>query len=272
MKIDIFKEYFNKFVTILDKNISVEAALYALNGDGKRIRFLLSVNTSKDINVCDENAYRLAVAVELIHNYSLIHDDLPSMDNSDFRRNKPSCHKVYGDAQAILAGDGLLNLAAEVVLGAKIEDNAFSYLNAAKYIFECAGFNGMVGGQSKDVTENAFISKEEYYSLVENKTAKLIRAAVVSQALYANKNDDTVAKLKNYAYNLGMAYQFADDITDAEEDVKKASILTYYKKPQAIKIIDTLCSAALKELNSAKIQSQYLTEIIDTVLKRAQNG
>lgn len=270
MEKDVFKEYFFRYVTELDKTISVEAALYALNGKGKRSRFLLSLNTAKDIGVCDENAIRLAIAVELIHNYSLIHDDLPIMDNSDFRRGKPSCHKIYGDAQAVLAGDGLLNLAAEVVLGG---DNAhYNYLPAAKYIFECSGFNGMVGGQSKDVMENAKITKEEYFFLVKNKTAKLIEAAIVPQVIYANKNDNIVARLTDFAYNLGMAYQFADDLADAEEDAKKASILTYFDLPQAIKLVEKLCDTALNNLDSAKIQSQFLTNSVNAVLKRAQNG
>lgn len=143
-------EFFEKFLSDTENSRALEAALYTLRNAGKRIRPNLVFKTAALFDVYDENVERIACAVELIHNYSLIHDDLPCMDDDDFRRGKPSCHKVFGEGTAVLAGDGLLNLAAEVLCGGLCGEK---YFKAMGRLFSRTGFNGMIGGQSCDIDE-----------------------------------------------------------------------------------------------------------------------
>ena len=151
----------------------------------------------------------------MIHTYSLIHDDLPCMDDDDFRRGKPSCHKQFGEAIAVLAGDGLLNLAIETLLGGDYSKN---YFNAIKFVFECSGVCGMIGGQAIDILPQKTNDFETLDFLTENKTAKLIMACIGATAIYCSATDEQMSDLLAFAENFGKAFQVADDLLDADID------------------------------------------------------
>lgn len=250
--------------------IALNAGLYAVSTGGKRFRFLLSLDTAKVFNnINNENAQRLAVAVELIHNYSLIHDDLPCMDNADERRGLPSCQKKFGETQAILAGDGLLTSAMEVIAGGKADQN---YFDASKYIFKCAGFGGMIFGQSIDIL-NKYLSFDEYKKLSELKTSKLICASVVPQAILAGAANETKKLLAEFCIKLGLIYQFVDDLFDKDEDTQKTSILTFFTYEKAKELIFIIAKEAnilLKKLNDNFSENtfNFLKKRLDQVLKR----
>lgn len=266
---DFFVEILDGF---LDENYSKTsdafvAAKYAIETGGKRFRFYLSLETAKAFgNEKDNNAQRLAVAVELIHNYSLIHDDLPCMDNADMRRGQPSCQKKFGETQATLAGDGLLNMAAEVILGGCVREN---YLKAAKYLFDCSGFNGMVSGQSIDV-ENKKLTFEEYRELAKLKTSKLICASVVPQAILGGANERIIKSLTDCCEKLGLVYQFVDDMSDKDEDEKKVSVLSYSDKKNAEKYVLQLAEYIEKSLHTLSIRGEFdfLAQFLDSVTAR----
>ena len=265
-----FENFFNNYYIKNDfENTSLDAAKYALQAGGKRFRFLLSMTTAKCFeNHEDDNARRLAVAVELIHNYSLVHDDLPCMDDADERRGLPSCQKKFGEAQAVLAGDGLLNCAAEILFDGRASEN---YLKASKYLFEAAGFWGMVGGQSIDV-KNSKLTFDEYNTLALLKTSKLICASVIPQAIYAKRNEKEISLLENFCNLLGLIYQFVDDLFDKIEDEFKPSILTFFDNNDAKKYICELSIKAneiLSELkNCSSYNYNYLKNYLHTVINR----
>lgn len=202
-----------------------EAMSYAVLGGGKRLRAQLVIEAAHA--VCDlhkstfvlEDYVPNACAIELIHAYSLVHDDLPSMDDSDMRRGQPSCHKKYGEAQAVLTGDGLLNLAYEVLLQ---NAKSTSALQAAKVLSQAAGRIGMVGGQYQDIcwsnASDLQIDANELLAMQARKTGALIRSAVECGALLANATDEQHEQLRQYGENLGKAFQLRDDVLDVEGD------------------------------------------------------
>jgi len=191
-----------------------ESMLYSIDAGGKRIRPLLLLDTiasfNKEISL---GGYQTAAALEMIHTYSLIHDDLPAMDNDDLRRGKPTNHKVYGDAMAILAGDGLLTLAFELVSMAEIEPTEKVLL--LQLLAKASGTHGMVAGQAADMqAEGNKLSIEELMAIHQRKTGALIRFAVVAGGILANQSEGTLEKLDQLAKHLGLAFQIRDDLLD----------------------------------------------------------
>lgn len=196
-----------------------DAARYSLLAGGKRIRPILLLEFAKLFGTPTEVAMPFACALECIHTYSLIHDDMPCMDNDDMRRNRPTNHKVYGDAMALLAGDALLNRAYEIMLAAITNERT---AKAAAYIADCAGVNGMVGGQCIDLAnEGKDISSHTLHSMHAKKTGALIRAACVGGALLGTDNARIIATTEQYAHDLGLAFQIIDDILDVEGDMSR---------------------------------------------------
>ncbi len=191
-----------------------ESLTYSLNLGGKRIRPVLMLAVGELLGVEREKLMNFALALELIHTYSLIHDDLPEMDNDDFRRGKPSNHKVFGTGFAVLAGDGLLNTAYSILFNECF--NGGEYVSAAKYICDCAGVNGMIAGQAADLmNEKADCNDERTLDFIyENKTAKLIMAAVVVPSILCGGKYYT--ELKVFGRDLGFLFQLTDDILDVE--------------------------------------------------------
>jgi geranylgeranyl diphosphate synthase type II len=186
---------------------------------GKRIRPILSIAVNDMLKGDRSSVTPYAIAIELIHTYSLIHDDLPCMDNDDLRRGKPTNHKVFGEAMAVLAGDGLLNLAYEIMLADAVKDknNMLQKSETARLIAEAAGISGMIAGQVMDMeAENRDISYEELCIMHKKKTGALIRAAVLAPAILLDAKEEIRTNLEVYADNIGLAFQIKDDILDNE--------------------------------------------------------
>src|SRR5208337_1145518 len=200
-----------------------EAVHYSVFNGGKRIRPILCLAAAEAVGGDLASAMPVACALELIHTYSLIHDDLPAMDNDDFRRGKPTCHKVFGEDIAILAGDALLTEAFVLLSRAeKVRLSGFSAerrLAVIQEIAYAAGICGMVGGQALDVLSGKSESGEDTLREIHRrKTGALIVAAVKSGAIIFNAGKDKIQSLAEYGINAGLAFQIADDILNVEGD------------------------------------------------------
>ena len=191
-----------------------ESMRYSLLAGGKRIRPVLALEFARLAGLADwKTALPMACALELVHTYSLIHDDLPCMDNDDLRRGKPSCHKAFGEATAMLAGDVLLTEAFDVI--ANVEAPAIVNVRAARALGAGAGSRGMVYGQELDLKYEALAATEEQLRLIHrNKTGALINAAVQMGAAAAQANETQCRELEGYAYGIGLVFQIVDDVLD----------------------------------------------------------
>jgi len=196
-----------------------EAMRYSLRAGGKRLRPVLLLAACELAGGRAEEAMDFALGLEMIHTYSLIHDDLPAMDNDDLRRGKPTSHKVFGEAMAILAGDGLLNGAAELMLGAALRREDFRGLRAAEAIMRHAGVTGMIAGQVMDVTSEGQAPDGETVSYIHShKTADLIQAPMEAGLILGGAGEADVARGAAYGYHLGLAFQMTDDLLDVTGD------------------------------------------------------
>lgn len=259
------------------KNI-LESIEYSLFTGGKRIRPILALKSYNIFSNKDnyDEIIPFAIAIEMIHTYSLIHDDLPSMDNDDMRRGKPSNHKVYGEALAILAGDALLNLAFETIIDSFIglKDN-YEYekrSKAAKSISEYSGLLGMVGGQVVDLyPEKNEISEDELLYMYKSKTAALIQSATVSGSIIGGANKEEIEIMEKFGYYLGMAYQIKDDILDQEEDeeINKITYLSHYGIEKTKKDLKSFSDKAKIQLEFLKNRNTvYLLKLTDELTDR----
>ncbi len=191
-----------------------EAMEYTLFAGGKRVRPFLTVEAAHLINGNIEAAKKVGAALELIHTYSLIHDDLPAMDNDDYRRGKLTNHKIYGSGMAILAGDALLTYAFNILARINILPCEHR-LQIINLVSEAAGFQGMVGGQALDIdTENSSLSLEELKIMHRAKTGALFECSLLAGAYCGNPTSKEIAVLKNFAKHLGLTFQIVDDILD----------------------------------------------------------
>lgn len=197
-----------------------EAMIYSLKAGGKRLRPILIFATVSAFDKDEKVAIPIACALEMLHTYSLIHDDLPSMDDDDLRRGLPTNHKVYGEAIAILAGDALLTESIRVI--ADMDSNLISDLTKIKLISsftKAAGPEGMVGGQAADLlAEEKQIELNELEYIHEHKTGKLLAYAVEAGAIISGATEDQLKSLRGFARHLGLAFQIRDDILDIEGD------------------------------------------------------
>ena len=200
-----------------------EAMNYSLKAGGKRLRPILTLEACRIVGGNEEDAIPFAIAIEMIHTYSLIHDDLPALDNDDLRRGRPTNHKVYGDAMAILAGDGLLNYAFEIMLSSSIgKENPAKYLNAINEIAKSSGVYGMIGGQVVDIeSEDKKIEMEKLDFIHLNKTAAIIVGCMRAGAIIGDATEEQLENITKYATNIGLSFQIADDILDITGDESK---------------------------------------------------
>jgi geranylgeranyl diphosphate synthase type II len=197
----------------------VRAMRYSLEAGGKRLRPVLCIAASEAVGGSHGDVMPAACALELIHTYSLIHDDLPAMDDDDLRRGKATCHKAFDEATAILAGDALLTLAFETLAhaGRREQNRAVKWLEVAYLIARAAGCSGMVQGQMMDIySEQRQITLEELETLHGLKTAALIEAAVRAGAVLGGGSAQQIASLGAYGRHIGLAFQMADDILNVE--------------------------------------------------------
>ena len=206
------KQYYARFHGE-PQGVLFESIEYSLLSGGKRLRSTLVLEFCRMIGGEWKKALPFAAAIEMIHTYSLIHDDLPCMDNDDFRRGKPTNHKVYGDAMAILAGDALLTDAFTVASTAQLPAQAV--LEAIQVLSECAGSLGMVGGQVLDIqSQNRMLTEQEVLDVQTRKTGALIRAACAMGAIAGGATPEQYDAACQYAAGLGLAFQIRDDMLD----------------------------------------------------------
>ena len=190
-----------------------EAMWYSLSAGGKRIRPVLVMEFCRVCGGDTKNAEAAACAIEMIHTFSLIHDDLPCMDNDDYRRGKPSCHKAYGEATALLAGDALENLAFGIIADAIIPDSV--KVRLVQTLAKAVGVNGMIGGQVIDTEyEGKNIPEEMLLRMYSMKTSALLKAACLMGCICAEADEEKMTAAIKYAENLGLAFQIIDDILD----------------------------------------------------------
>ncbi len=197
-----------------------DAMQYSLQAGGKRLRPVLLLAAADLLEGSVQEALPFACALEMIHTYSLIHDDLPAMDDDDLRRGRPACHKAFGEAVAILAGDGLLSAAAEVMLNAAAGMDSLRGTMAARAILRRAGVCGMVAGQTVDVTmEGTEPTAERVTYIHRHKTADLLTAPLEAAAWLAGADPAQREALLAYGASVGLAFQMADDLLDVEGDM-----------------------------------------------------
>ena len=198
-----------------------KAMKYSLMADGKRLRPILCLAATEAVGGKSENTVRAACALEMIHTYSLIHDDLPAMDNDDLRRGRPTCHLAFNEATAILAGDGLLTLAFQILSTNNFtnENQASKWLRVLHHIASAAGYEGMIEGQMRDVaSEGIQLEIEALEKMHALKTGALIEASIHTGAVLGDGSQEQIECLKIYAENIGLAFQVIDDILDVEGD------------------------------------------------------
>lgn len=279
--INIWLEDYFKNKGTYEKTI-YEGMAYSLNAGGKRIRpllFLLGYSLKeKDY----KKVLPVACAIEMIHTYSLIHDDLPAMDNDDLRRGRPTNHKVFGEAMAILAGDGLLNEAMNIMFKYSLQNNCHESLLACQNISLAAGVEGMIGGQVIDIlSENHKIPLDQLYTMHNKKTGALIKSSIVSGAIASGADDETIANLTEYGDNLGLAFQIKDDILDVTGDTKvmgkmaksdisnnKTTFITEYGLEKCIDLCSSLTEKCLENLCKVKGDTEPLKYLTLYLLKR----
>lgn len=219
----LVEEEMKKLLPVADRypKIIHEAMEYSLMAGGKRIRPILCLLTAELFEKPGQDLLRCACALEFLHTYTLVHDDLPCMDNDDLRRGKPTLHKVYPENIALLAGDGLLTLSFEI-LAANSGKHPERGLRAVTDLAKLTGSEGVIGGQVLDLlAEKREITPSELEEIHHNKTAKLLMASVRMGAILSGADEDPLKILTEYAQNLGHAFQIADDILDETGDVAK---------------------------------------------------
>jgi geranylgeranyl diphosphate synthase type II len=206
-----------------NSSVVVSAMRHSLMAEGKRIRPVLCIAASQAVGGRTEDALMAACALEMIHTYSLIHDDLPAMDNDDLRRGKPTCHIAFDEATAILTGDALLTLGFEILSSIELNhitvNNAFKWLRVINIIAKAAGYKGMIEGQIKDIAaEGNRIGLKDLKKMHALKTGALIEASISTGAILGNGNVEQIQQLNIYAKNIGLAFQVVDDILNVEGD------------------------------------------------------
>lgn len=290
---ELMKEEFNEYRKIVDKHLDefievvypesiYQSMRYSLLAGGKRLRPVIAFAVAKLFKVPDEVITPSACAIEMLHCQSLIHDDLPAMDNDDFRRGKPSNHKAFGEATAILAGDALLSFAPKLII-----DKTPSYvdpkavLNVLNEFFKAAGVDGIISGQIVDLdSEKKKISDETLSYLYEYKTAKLFELAVRTGAILGNAYDTLIEELTKYAQYYGHAFQIYDDILDVtstldelgktpgkDAEAEKSTYVSLHGLEASKEKALFLCEQACDILKKNKIQSNILRGVVEDIVK-----
>ena len=278
---NIVNEINQRLKTILNdypKSKVKEAMLYSLQAGGKRIRPFIVLQVIRAYNQNYHDYIDIACALEMIHTYSLIHDDLPGMDNDDLRRGKPTCHKQFGEATAILAGDGLLNEAVNIIIKTSLASDL--KITLISCLYQASGISGMIYGQELDIeNENKKLSIDKLNTIHHYKTGKLLSCAFQLGGLIANPQD--VKVLKEIGYKVGLAFQIQDDILDVISDSKtlgkpvgsdasnhKETYTTLIGVEASQKEVDKLFKEAIGLVYSLSINHGLIIEIIELLWKR----
>lgn len=231
------------------ENVVVEAMRYMLLGESKMLRPFLIVATNSIFSSSIEAVLDAATAIEMIHTYTLIHDDLPAMDDDDYRRGQLSCHKKYGEAIAILAGDALLTLAFQILATASVVENKM--LGLIKDVADLIGHRGIIGGQALDmIAKKQKLNPDELKQMKILKTASLFIASCRCAAVINNATAQEVQALDNYARYFGLAYQIKDDIEDNEKDGSESTLNDVVN--EALNCLDIFGNKAMVLVNFTK--------------------
>ncbi len=262
----------------------IEAMEYSLLGSGKRIRAILTLVFCELCGGKAVDALPFAASVEMIHAYSLVHDDLPCMDDDDLRRGKPSCHTKYGESTALLAGDALLTLAFDTLLNKNHTGNIPSdrIILASRELSYAAGAEGMVGGQVIDLaSEGTVITPELLATLDSLKTGALIRAAAVMGCIVAGAPSEIADRARTYAGHIGLAFQIVDDILDvtadqeelgkpigSDKELEKSTYVSLYGLEQSREMVRDLVLKADLAIKGTELDHPFLYELADMLADR----
>ncbi len=260
----------------------LEAVNYSVLAGGKRLRPLLMKETYQMFGGEGKVVEPFMAAMEMIHTYSLVHDDLPAMDNDEYRRGKKTTHAVYGEAMGILAGDALLNLAFETAAGAFDMETSPRTAKALQILSGKAGIYGMIGGQVVDVeSEGQPLSREKLDFIYRLKTSALIEAAMMVGAVLAGASDEEVAAMERVAGDVGLAFQIQDDILDvtstlevlgkpihSDDKNNKTTYVTLEGLDKAKKDVEEISERALSTLASLEHKNAFLEELIRMLITR----
>ncbi|MDB3972656.1 polyprenyl synthetase family protein [Gammaproteobacteria bacterium] len=279
-----FNNYAKKFLLSKKDGTSLWNAMnYGVVNGGKRVRPFLVIELSKLLKIKKSNYMRLALAVEFVHAYSLIHDDLPGMDNDDLRRGKPTTHKKFGEAVAILAGNSLLTLAFELLADFKTHINSKIRLELITNLAKMSGQNGLAGGQSLDLLyEKKTVSEKEVIMMHNLKTAKLFEFCMVAPLLLSGKNTPIREKeYRRYGKNFGLIFQATDDLLDYEgkkhitgkktqKDLKKnkGSIMKHMTSIEVREYCKNLANSATVKINAFKDSENIFNQLIYKIIDR----
>lgn len=274
-----FEDYLMMRVHENDDSKTKDAMAYSLMNGGKRVRPMLLFSVLEGYGIDEKIGYPCACAIEMIHTYSLIHDDLPAMDDDDLRRGKPSCHKAFDEATAILAGDGLLTKAFEIVLDS--ECSAEQKVSLVKALAWYAGVDGMIYGQTLDLAAEkdpnptfALLQEIDHY-----KTSKLLTLPLVCACILANRLSD-IESFRKIGLVLGLEFQMQDDILDvtqseevlgkttSDEENHKVTAVSLLGLKGAQDMVASYDETIRKELNEVSCDVSSLTKILDILLKR----
>lgn len=264
-------------------DVLVEAMNYTMSAGGKRLRPMLMEETYKLFGGTEDIIYPFMAAIEMIHTYSLIHDDLPALDNDDYRRGRKTAHIVYGEAMAILAGDGLLNYAYEVASSAyegREEDIRIG--RAIRILAKLPGIYGMIGGQTADVyLTGTKLNADQLEYIYRNKTGALIEAAMTIGAVLAGASSEHIELIKQVANNIGLSFQIQDDILDvigdentigkpvhSDMDNDKITYVTIHGIDASKEEVERLSKEAVEALDSLPYNNPLLDEIIMSLIDR----
>ncbi len=280
--------------TGLQRNV-LEAMNYSVLAGGKRLRPMLMLETYRMFGGCGREVEALMAAIEMIHTYSLVHDDLPAMDNDEYRRGRRTTHAVYGEAMGILAGDGLLNLAWETAMkafalerpeGQNLQAEAIHLrrvADAISVLAQKAGAFGMIGGQCADIEAEGAeqMSMEQLLFIHEHKTAALIQAAMMAGAILAGADRQQVEQMERCAYDIGVAFQIQDDILDitgtaeelgkpigSDEKNHKQTYVTINGLEASAGEVERLSREAMAILSSLEGDSSFLQELTAFLIHR----
>lgn len=278
------KDYFERLVSEVPETTLIESMQYSMMAGGKRIRPVLTLAVAKMMSADLSEVMPFAAAIEMIHTYSLIHDDLPAMDNDDYRRGKLTNHKVYGEAMAILAGDALLNEAFNLLFKTASEagEKMEMFIKSSCVIAGAAGKDGMIAGQVIDMeSEGRQIPEETLKTMHRKKTGALIMASIIAPAIFTGMSDDEIKALSEYADCIGVAFQIRDDILDVEgtsEELgkstgsdaknKKTTYVSLYGLDEAKRMLRDVMQKAVGTLSVFGEKAWFLREIAGYIAER----
>ena len=228
----------------LNDDVISEAIEYASYDSGKRLRPFILYSLGRELELDKKLIDAFATALELIHNYSLVHDDLPAMDNDEYRRGKYTVHKKFGEANAILCGDALLNLSMEYLAHKLKDSNNKSILKAMSHMYRSSGVKGMILGQSEDIRmeidESGEYTYDEYKTMILNKTGRLFNIAFLVPCILADKDEETMKNVLIFSRLFAMSFQIKDDLDDLKEnkEIDGNNILKFHSFEESKEILE----------------------------------